>query len=162
NQQDLSKVVSKIQAGGQPFDVVDLKGPQARMLAASTMHEGRTWFFKMSGPAAVIENQKANFDAFVKSIEFGGAEIAAKPAADSAVGQRPAAGSDVGAADISYDVPEGWTKQEPKPMRVVSFIARSGDKQAELIVTKFPSAASGGYLDNVNRWRGQAGLAPIQ
>jgi hypothetical protein len=107
----------------------------------------------MSGPSEVIEKQKSNFDSFVKSIEFGESEDPAKP---------QAAESDVSASDISYEVPAGWTRQEPKPMRLVSFVAPVGDKQAELIVTKLPSSASGGYLDNVNRWRGQAGLPAIQ
>ncbi|HEY7089836.1 MAG TPA: hypothetical protein VH518_17190 [Tepidisphaeraceae bacterium] len=150
SEQDLPKVASKVEAAGHQFDLVDLTGAQNRMLAASTMQDGRTWFFKMTGPAAVVEKQKANFDAFVKSVRFGGAEAPKMAQSDEA------------AADLSYDVPDGWTKEEPKPMRIVSFIAKTGDKQAELIVTKFPSAAAGGYLDNVNRWRGQAGLPPIQ
>ena len=32
---------------------------------------------------------------------------------------------------------------------------------AELIVTRFPANGTGTFIDNINRWRGQLGLSPI-
>jgi len=51
---------------------VDLANKQERMLAAIIPHADRIWFFKLVGPAANVSPQKENFDAFIKSIHFGG------------------------------------------------------------------------------------------
>lgn len=48
-------------------------GTQA-ILAAMVMHEGRNWFFKMTGDPAVVEAQKDAFMQFVKSAKLGGSE----------------------------------------------------------------------------------------
>jgi hypothetical protein len=34
-------------------------------------------------------------------------------------------------------------------------------KKADLVVTRFAANDAGSFLDNVNRWRGQLGLAPV-
>ena len=57
--------------------VVDLANKQERMLAAIIPHEDRVWFFKMVGPASAVTPNKENFDAFIKSIKFGGGGAAA-------------------------------------------------------------------------------------
>ena len=45
-------------------------------------------------------------------------------------------------------------------MRRASYVAKGdGDKVAEIVVTVFPGDV-GGLVANVNRWRGQIGLAP--
>ena len=57
---------------------------------------------------------------------------------------------------VTWDVPASW-KVVPteQPMRLATYEAFG----AEVTVSAFPGAA-GGVLSNVNRWRGQIGLAP--
>lgn len=62
---------------------------------------------------------------------------------------------------LSWTKPEGWNEAPPGPMRAASFnVKGDGGKQADVSVIPLPGAA-GGDLANVNRWRGQVGLAPL-
>ena len=58
------------------------------------------------------------------------------------------------------ELPAGWTAGAPSSMRKGSWnVAGPGGSQAEVAVTVFPGNV-GGTTANVNRWRGQLGLAP--
>jgi hypothetical protein len=57
-------------AGALHFSTVDMAGPTTRVLAGWTRHEGRTWFFKLTGPPAVVEQEKPKFAAFLQSVRF--------------------------------------------------------------------------------------------
>lgn len=58
-------------------------------------------------------------------------------------------------------VPEGWTLDpEPRQMRLATYIAPDPSNPIEIAVTRFPGRV-GGELANINRWRGQMGLAPV-
>jgi hypothetical protein len=62
---------------------------------------------------------------------------------------------------LSWTKPEGWNEAPPGQMRAASFNVKADDgKQADVSVIPLPGAA-GGDLANVNRWRGQVGLAPL-
>jgi hypothetical protein len=62
---------------------------------------------------------------------------------------------------LSWTKPEGWNEAPPGQMRAASFKVKTDDgKQADVSVIPLPGAA-GGDLANVNRWRGQVGLAPL-
>lgn len=62
-----------------------------------------------------------------------------------------------GGAPVSWSVPAGWKAVEStQSMRLATFDADG----AEVTVSAFPGAA-GGALANVNRWRGQIGLDPV-
>lgn len=66
----LKSLIAPEQAGDVHLDLVDMSGPAARALAAWTRHGGRAWFFKMSGPPALVEQEKPKFVAFVRSLRF--------------------------------------------------------------------------------------------
>jgi hypothetical protein len=57
-------------AGALHFSTVDMAGPTARVLAGWTRHEGRAWFFKLTGPPAVVEQEKPRFEKFLQSVRF--------------------------------------------------------------------------------------------
>jgi len=66
-----------------------------------------------------------------------------------------------GAPTLQCKLPAGWQEVPPGQMRVASFrVAGAGGKQADVSVVPLPGQA-GSDLDNVNRWRGQVGLAPV-
>lgn len=64
------------------------------------------------------------------------------------------------AAPIAWTLPAGWAPAPDKPMRLAVFTVAGGNGIAgECGVFLFPGG--GDRLSNVNRWRGQVGLAPI-
>ncbi|WP_437205423.1 hypothetical protein [Planctomicrobium sp. SH664] len=60
---------------------------------------------------------------------------------------------------FTYTLPEGWSKSTGSSMRLASFAARHESGTADVSITKFPGG--GDDLANVNRWRGQVSLEPI-
>lgn len=76
----------------------------------------------------------------------------------SALTQTPAARS---AAEIIWTVPSGWKELPGSGMRFATFVVPGrGSPDAELSVVVLPGPA-GGELANVNRWRVQLGLPPL-
>ena len=69
--------------------------------------------------------------------------------------------SGAGAAKLQYTRPADWQEAPPGPMRAASFRVTGKDgKQADVSVIPLPGLA-GSDLANVNRWRGQVGLAGV-
>ena len=57
------------------------------------------------------------------------------------------------------DLPSGWVAQSASGMRLISFKVPVGDASLDGSVIQLNSAG-GEVVSNVNRWRGQVGLAP--
>jgi hypothetical protein len=152
---DLPKVVKKLKSHGLEIDDIDIHGPAAegqsegqRMLAAIIRVTGKVWFLKLAGSESVVAAHKAEYDAFLRSIEF---EKGASPEPAGSPGLK------------AYRTPEGWMLDpEPKPMRVATFHVKDGSSDAEVIVSSLPGAQSGSPEANFNRWRGQVGLGPVK
>jgi hypothetical protein len=71
------------------------------------------------------------------------------------------AGTAVTAPQLQWKAPSSWKEIPPGEMRVASFkVADTNGKQADVSVVPLPGEA-GGDFSNVNRWRGQVGLAPV-
>ncbi len=65
---------------------------------------------------------------------------------------------------IQYDVPDGWREEPPSGIRKAAFQITNGDQRAEVTVFEFPDTAGPAMsepLANVNRWRREVGLAPV-
>lgn len=153
---ELAKVTGEIQTEAGPGVMVHLKGEKQAMLAGMVKHGETTWFIKLTGPVAGVEKQQDAFEKFVKSTHFAqrANEITQEPHENTGHSHTDSDGG------LTYAVPAGWEKQGPKPMREVWFTAGPAEKKAEIIVTKLPQGV-GDLLSNVNRWRGQVGLAPV-
>jgi hypothetical protein len=52
------------------FSTIDIAGASTRTVAAWTRKNGRTWFFKLTGPSNDVEKEKPNFVKFVQSVRF--------------------------------------------------------------------------------------------
>lgn len=64
-------------------------------------------------------------------------------------------------SQFKWTVPSDWTESKPGPMQQARFAVPEKDgAQAEVAVSVFPSD-TGGTLQNVNRWRAQLGLPPV-
>ena len=63
---------------------------------------------------------------------------------------------------LTWTVPTGWDEKPASRMRLGQFVVRgTNETKAELAVMAFPGDV-GGELMNVNRWRGEVGLEPIE
>ena len=88
-----------------------------------------------------------------------GTDIALPLTQPSAAAAGGAAG---GASGVAWQLPEGWVESpEARPMRLATFNAGDPSDPLEVALSAFPQDV-GGALANVNRWRGQLGLDPIE
>ena len=67
-QEEMEKSVTAIDVTGGKATLVDVKGPQSRLIGIIWPRGGDTWFFKMMGDAATTEQEKAAFLKFVQSV----------------------------------------------------------------------------------------------
>jgi hypothetical protein len=66
-----------------------------------------------------------------------------------------------GGNPAQWTKPEGWNEQPLSEMRLGSFkVAGANDDSADVSVIAFPGEA-GGLISNINRWRGQLQLPPL-
>jgi hypothetical protein len=66
----LAPLVTKVTAGPKTLSLVDVTGPEVRCAAGWTRHGAETWFFKFTGPDALVGAEKAKFTAFLESVRF--------------------------------------------------------------------------------------------
>ena len=146
-------------------------GPKGlnRIVGAVAERQNIMWFVKMSGDSAVVGENRDKFLAFLKSLEFHeGAhgqptQVAANtppvPSAEKPVStntEKLPAGSD----EPNFKAPSNWSEKAPGQMVQRAFNVSGDAGQAEVTISRFPGA-TGGMIPNVNRWRGQLGLAPL-
>lgn len=73
----------------------------------------------------------------------------------------PGSGSKATTVTLTWTAPAHWKTKPISAMRRGSFdVPVDGGAVADLSISAFAGAA-GGLLGNVNRWRGQVGLAPL-
>jgi hypothetical protein len=161
-----------------------------RMLGAWLQQPDRRWFFKLLGDDALVTAQHDAFFAFLKSVSFAAApavsgpvkaqstnDLPKAPFAPFAGGAMPDANTvpapapiDSSAtptppdsapqASLTWTAPAGWQAKPLGAMRLGSFAVSSDAGSADISIIAFPGEA-GGLLPNINRWRGQLGLAPL-
>ena len=67
---ELAELTTTLDVNGIPATVVDLVGDPQRMVVVILPQAGNSWFFKMTGTAALVENQKPVLLEFVESVRF--------------------------------------------------------------------------------------------
>jgi hypothetical protein len=77
-----------------------------------------------------------------------------------AVERRQGPGPKLDQPRLTYKAPAGWTELPAGQFRVAAFEVSKAGQRAEVTVIPLPGQA-GTLLDNVNRWRGQLKLPPI-
>lgn len=117
------------------------------ILAAVVALENETWYFKFTGPASELRKSGGVFMDFLQTIRIGGSETNAPP---------PTA-----EPKFTVTAPEGWVKSKGSSMRVASYSIPAADgSAADVSVVPLPGE-SGSLLENVNRWRAQLQLPPL-
>ena len=150
---------------------------KGRILAVGLHREDMMWFFKATGDDDSVGLQKDNFISFLKSLQFAapdasaalpadhppiGADAATPPMAGQSL---PPMGGDAPAAAPAgslptWTVPTAWTSEAPSAMLLARFTATENAAKADITVSSFPGDV-GGLLANVNRWRRQISLPPL-
>ncbi len=128
----------------------------AGMLLASTLACGQP-----SGPGELVRNgipasrpAAPTIPGATPEQRHFGRSSAPGPASEQASGGAP----DL-ASLLDYDLPPGWEEVPPTQMRLIN-LRPAGDPDAECYLALLPSSG-GGVAANVNRWRGQLGLEPL-
>jgi hypothetical protein len=163
----LDGLAQEIPIGSIAGRVYDMRGEGDgddvnRLLVAVRQDEQASYYFNFFGPTPLVEAEKPNFLALLKSVRPAEAEAqpvvvppAMAPAASPMAGSTPAAAS----GRPQWTVPGGWREAAPTQMLLARFEAGDDSGKAEITVSMFPGDV-GGTVANVNRWRGQIGLAP--
>ncbi len=131
---------------------------RGRTLVAMATREGMTWFFKMSGEDSLVRDQKPAYLDFLKSVSF-------EPASSTENAHQFLSAASVASSENANQpnstVPAGWKKLPPTEFLLAKYaIQGDGDAKAEVNVSSL-AGQGGGVLMNINRWRGQLGLAPV-
>jgi hypothetical protein len=161
-EQKLNEMAQLLHTSLGDMTIVDLAGlpdnadpaRDGRIVAAMMTTSNATLFFKMRGNADLTEAQKGEFLKWVAAVcdaqtQTGPSQAAAAPPQDTS------------APTIKWTMPQGWTEVPPSSMRYASFSAPAEDgSKIDISVVTFPGDG-GSDADNINRWRGQMGLAPV-
>ena len=152
-QEQLARQSEAVVIGGAAAQLYDMAGTppeqkdKVRILASILARDGIAWFFKMTGPDALVQKEKAAFIAFLKTISY---DVGTEPPAGAAA--IPAPPTDDGKP--AWKIPADWKEQPAGQMQTAKFTVTD---KAEVTVSAFPGD-TGGVLANVNRWRKQLGL----
>ncbi len=176
--EEMASRVEIVSVGPAAAKLVDLTGPMNsasntspnRILVTVFPRGGITWFFKLAGDAGVVTAQKPVLLDFLKSVTFadsGGGTIGRGVHFASTNAKRiptePSGGKETAdplTGKPSWDVPASWREVSPSELLLAKFLVGGNEGGAEVTVSAFPGS-TGGVLANVNRWRGQVGLAPV-
>ena len=117
-------------------------GGPAQTLAAMIPLEERGWFFKITGSPELVGPHAADFNKFVASIRFS---------------------SPTG--NPTWKLPAGWTESPGSSMRFATIQLGNDEKPLDMSVIMLPrneEDESAYVLANLNRWRNQLQLPPIE
>jgi hypothetical protein len=185
SEDDLSKQGQPVTVGDSQAVLYDLTGTPAggggmsaittgadgkgRILAVGLHRQDMMWFFKATGDVESVGLQKDNFISFLKSLQFATPDASAALPPDHPPigadtlppmgGTAPAAAAPAGSLP-TWTVPAAWTSEAPSAMLLAKFSATENNQKAGITVSSFPGDV-GGLLANVNRWRRQISLPPL-
>lgn len=116
---DLPKLVQPAIIAGADGKLFDLTGapksggdPTAeRIIVALQKQDGVSWFIKLTGPAALVEQQKPAFLSFLKTLKFHAGADEAEPSAKAPASAGPAPSQNAG--QPAWTAPAHW-KQLPR------------------------------------------------
>lgn len=159
-QETLATAVQQLSTASGKLALVDLAGEpeggdikkDGRIIAAIASDERSTAFYKMRGNPELVGKEKENFLNWIRTSR---STNASEPAGNTT--QPP---PEPEAPNIKWEVPAHWSPGPPSAMRYASFVSGETEK-ADISVITFPGEG-GGDLDNVNRWRQQIGLPPLE
>lgn len=124
---------------GQVAETSQAQGPGV-MLGAILPRGDDVWFFKLLGPRESVLAEAVSFLQLVRSLEFKD-------------------------GTPKWSLPEGWTEKPGNQFRFATLVIDSAEVPLEVTVSTLPLAGQeiqGYLLSNINRWRGQLQLKPLE
>ena len=164
---ELQNSAENVQVGGQPAQLYDITGQNptgghpTRILGAIQHRDGTAWFVKMTGDAALVEQQKPAFIAFLQSLNFGSQQSQAQlPPGhpDISGGTEPSSAPQTSPGQPTWTVPAGWQSMSAGQFLVAKFKINGNNGATADVNVSSSTGDGGGLAANVNRWRGQIGL----
>jgi hypothetical protein len=150
-EEEVHKQFQEVQVGSEKGNLFELIGKRKdetfRIITAIIHQPEGSWFYRISGDPDLVANQKPLFLEFLKSIQ---------------IKEAPASESGAVASKFNWTVPATWKEIPAGDMQVARFTVPEKDgAKGEVFVSMFDSK-TGTTLANVNRWRNQIGLAPVE
>ncbi|MCS7089801.1 MAG: hypothetical protein RMN51_01195 [Verrucomicrobiota bacterium] len=138
---------------GRLFDLVTAQTPpgesqRIRIVGAMVDVNNVAWFFKMTGPDSVVTAQKPAFVAWLQSVRFLSLDTPTQASASVEAAEK----------FPQWEVPAGWQSVPAGAFLVAKFIVGTESEKAEINISR-SAGDGGGWINNVNRWRRQLGLA---
>ena len=123
------------------------------------------------GAGGEIRTLKIDGDVTVTWVNINGKPSSAKPSSTGAAGppSRPGAATGPGASrpgaasaglGVTFTVPKGWQNAAPRTMVLVGWDVKRNGEALQIYISKLGAAGSD-LVQNVNRWRRQAGLEQL-
>ena len=176
SEEDLSAISEKKKLGEHEFEIARLGADdnstveQRSATIALLRDKSETWLMMMIAEPALANVQRPKFEQFLGSLTVLVSKEEPKEEAlnrflhPPVTAESPPPFSPPPAPVMptpEWKVPEGWEEQPSSGPRVATFaIKGEGEAALDVSVTSFPGSM-GGPLANLNRWRGQIGLAAI-
>lgn len=171
---ELGKLRQPVPIGQVEGELYDMVGDQPtlegkfkpRTLAAILSMGGTTVFFKATGEDVLVTENKPRFLSWLKSVQTGSPTPASAPAAAAAAppgapDMRGAVAPPPSTGLPQWTVPSGWKPVAASTMRLASFAIEGANGQTGDLSVVALGPQAGGLLANVNRWRGQLSLPPL-
>jgi hypothetical protein len=128
-------------AGGRP--AAEQSTTPKQTIGAIFVSGDSGWFFKASDDPARLEPLSAEMRTFVESVRFPSGE-----------------------GDPTWTLPQGWSREPGNQFRFATIRMGDSPNAPEISVSRLPGPDQGGegeyVLVNINRWRDQVGLAPLE
>ena len=126
------KNLQRAGAGGQAPSGAD---EPRTILAAIIAHEKDIWVFKLTGPTRQVDRHRTGMTGFLATVHFDGKQ------------------------PIAWTLPDDWRQLPASPMRHAVF--QMADELEMTLHRLDNQGQAGSVLANVNRWRRQLGLGPV-
>jgi hypothetical protein len=151
----------RVQIGGVEGQLYEMSGTvnevATRIIVAAANRDGVNFFFKLIGHDAVVTGQKDAFLNFLKGVEFTAPEPAGAPAPVSMPPMAATAPSD----GKRWEAPSNWEERPATQFLLAKYRVAGEDGASAEVTVSMLGGSAGGLLPNVNRWRGQLNLGPV-
>jgi len=167
----LGELLVTSREGPTDVSLLVMEGKDGRVMLGAIIvpGDGQTWFVKATTDAAKATALRGSFGAFSRSFRLasdaaGDTKLAASapavPAAQPATQPATRSGS-ITTRLARYKAPEGWATESSGGNIVAAAFKATNDGGGARITATSLGNDGGGDLANINRWRGQLGLAPL-
>ncbi len=110
------------------------------MLGAIVPRETQSWYFKMTGPMNLVAQQESAFRQLIESLRFAGPD-----------------------ASPTWTLPDSWQENEGTGQRTATLSVEVEGRKLEVSIIQLGTGPSpNSILDNINRWRRQMRLPPLE